>query len=339
MLNHLYDVLEKIKDLPDAKQKKILNVFEKIVSEKEFEGIAENIFEIKNEVSVPTRTRKNTLERINRFTLSAKTPHEFHHKRTTHYKPILSDGELIEVRFSGLGSETDQEHYAIVWKAKRTSDPIVIIPTTSFKEESTVETEVAFNIGNIDFMGKETVVLLDQMTTISRKRIDPRQLHKTRRSLGQGKFKYATISDDQKNRILDGIRAYHLNETTIYQYLRDNEKDKLPFLNNYSVQISHLHRPFIRNVEKSNEYQLVYTLYEDPENFYTIYRVPCTEKPYQRTQLLNDWVNAVAESSKDPVTGVVTITKSRHDVQQEAYNKIQQSLILSSPVPKILTTQ
>ncbi|WP_227940071.1 hypothetical protein [Alkalihalobacillus deserti] len=34
MLKHLYEVLEKIKDLPETKQKKVLSVFEKIVSER-----------------------------------------------------------------------------------------------------------------------------------------------------------------------------------------------------------------------------------------------------------------------------------------------------------------
>lgn len=338
MLKQLYVVLEKLKDLPETKQKKALSVFEKIYSEKTFEDIVENISEIRDEVKVPTRTRQNTLERINRFVLSAKTPHQFHHNRTNNYLPIVNEGELIEVRFSGLGSETDQEHFAIVWKAKRTSDPIVIIPTTSFKEDSTQETEIAFNIGKISFMGKETVVLLDQMTTISRKRIDQRKRYKTRRRLSSGKYEFATISKEQKNRILDGIRAYHLNETTVYQYFRDNEKDKLPLLDQYAIQIGHLHRPFIRDNERSNEYKLVYSLYEDPTKLYTIYRVPCTEMPYQRTQLLNNWVKAKAEISKDPVTEKVTITKNRQLVQQEEYNKMKQKMVLHSPVPGAVTT-
>lgn len=178
------------------------------------------------------------------------------------------------MRFSGLGSETDQEHFAIVWRSPRKSDAIVIIPTTSFKEESTQEHGIEFNIGKIDFMGKETVVLLEQMTTISRKRIDRRQLHKTRQLISKNpvKHKFATISIDQKNRILDGLRVYHFGETTIYQFLKDTEIDKLPRLSDYAVQLGHLHRPFIKDVQNSDTDKLVYALHEDPNKFYTIER-------------------------------------------------------------------
>lgn len=337
MLDYLYNVIEKIKDLPQNKQKELLTYFEKIASEKEFEKIVENIFSIENETIVTTRTRQNTLERINRFTQSAKTPHEFHARKKSNYLPIVNEGELIEIRFSGLGSETDQEHFAIIWKAQRTSDPIVIIPTTSFKEASTKETEIAFNIGKIDFMGKETVVLLDQMTTISRKRINRKTLYKTRQTIDKtkGQYKFATISIEQKNRILDGLRAYHFGETTIYQFLKETEQKKLPVLTDYEVQIKHLHRPFIKNIEKSNADEFVYALYENPNKFYTIYRCDCTEQLYKRNQLLNTWINATAEYDEE----TKIIIKTRHLVQKDAYDKMFETLILECPLKIPLTTK
>lgn len=327
MLDELYRVLEKLKDLPEKEQKELLKYFEKIAEEPTFKEIVKNIFSIKDETIVVNRTRQNTLQRLNRFTLSAKTPHEFHQVKKKNYMPILNEGELMEIRFSGLGSETDECHYAIIWKAERQRDTIVIIPTTSFKESSTLETGTTFNIGNISFMGKKTVVMLDQVTTISRKRIDRKTMYKTRRKDPQTqKYEYAKITKAQENRIKDGFRVHHLNESTISSYLFTAVTDVLPFLNSYEEQLDHLHRPYIKNIEQSNDNQFVYALYEDPEKFYTIYLFPIRSGSRKR-QLLKAWVEAIAFTNTDG-----SIAKNRTTVQQEAYDTIQKSMILSSPL-------
>lgn len=331
MLNSLFKLIEKIKDLPEKEQEQLLSHFEKISEEESFKKIVKNICLIEDEDKVPNRTRKDTLERIERFTESAKTKHEFHFRNKEQYMPILQRGELVEVRFSGLGSEIDQPHFAIVWNEQRKKDPVVVIPTTSFKKEFTIESPSAFNIGKIGFMNKETVILLDQITTISRKRINTASLNKTvKYNKKLGKKEHAKITKEQENRIKDGFKTYYLGESTLYEFIRDAEGTTMPILSSYNEQIKHLHRPFLKIEKKCTPDMLVYSLYEEPEKEYIIYKFPYTVSPNHRKALLRNWINATAEL--DPVTQ--TILKQRNIVREEAYEKIKKAAILSSSLPK-----
>ncbi|RAS87267.1 type II toxin-antitoxin system PemK/MazF family toxin [Priestia endophytica] len=326
MINSLYKLLEKIKDLPEKEQEELLSHFEKIAEEKNFKKIVKNIYSIQDEVKAPNQTRESTLKRIERFTESAKTEHRFHHKNKGQYLPTLGSGELIEIRFSGLGSEIDEPHFAIVWKEHRKKDPIVAIPTTSFKPEFTLESPSTFNIGKIGFMGKETVVLLEQITTISRKRIDMDSIKKTRRfDKVKKKNVYAKITKEQEDRIRDGFKTYLLGEDTLYEFLVESDTHTMPLLSSYNEQLKHFHRPFIKVEEKCTEDMLVYTLYENPKKEYVIYKFPHTVQKHYRKTLLRNWVNATAEY--DATTD--KIVKQRNEVRQEAYDEIKKALVLS----------
>nr|WP_281258733.1 type II toxin-antitoxin system PemK/MazF family toxin [Melghirimyces profundicolus] len=142
------------------------------------------------------------------------------------------------VRFAGLGSEINDFHYAIVWNVHRRRDHIVVIPCTSFKDESTVETETTFNIGQVGFLESQTVIMMDQITTISRKWIS-----KTKHKAGpKGPSQYVSLVQPQMERINEGFRVLGLGEKILYHEIRDDVK-RLPLFANHAEQYSHLHRP------------------------------------------------------------------------------------------------
>ncbi|MGE7839068.1 type II toxin-antitoxin system PemK/MazF family toxin [Viridibacillus arvi] len=329
MLEKLSDILNDIKILPVNEQQQLFLHFQSILGDNNLKKIMNNIADIQDEPAVPSRTRTNTLERIERYTNSAKRKHEFHHSKSDAYLPIVDDGELIYIEFSGLGSEIDENHYGIVWQSFRRKDTLVIIPTTSFKEESTRENGSVFNIGNVAFMNKESVVLLDQITNISRKKIDRSKRHLTRQTIGKhpnGKPKhmFAKISPEQQERIKDGFRVHFLKEKTLYDLLLLNYKDKMPYISEYNVQIRHMYRPIVIN-EKSTPDVLFYSLYEDLEKLYTIPLFEYIGTLENRNIVFNNWVHAKADF--DPVNEQVL--KSRTDVQKEKFEDMKTLMVLS----------
>lgn len=326
MLNQLYSLLGIIKDLPDSKQRQLLELFKKISSEKELEDLVKEIDSISDDPYIADQTRHNSLERIKRYVLSVKKHNNINKQRF--FLPVVNKGELIYVRFSGIGSEHDQEHYAIVWEVDRKRDHIVVIPATSFKDDSTIETGISFNIGNVGFMESQTVVLLNQITTISRKRIISVKHYNPL----TGQYEFARISPDQEKRIRDGFRVMCLGEKTLFDEIFGHKKI-LPVFEDPIIQYQHLLRPYIKIETETTPEKLVYALHEEPNIHYTVYRYPHNLNTSQRQMLLKQWLNAKATYSD--VQGKKILIKSREDARQEAYHKIQQHIIK----PEVTTNQ
>ncbi|KYD27963.1 hypothetical protein [Parageobacillus toebii] len=61
MLNQLYSLLGIIKDLPDSKQRQLLELFKKISSEKELEDLVKEIDSISDDRYIADQTRHNSL--------------------------------------------------------------------------------------------------------------------------------------------------------------------------------------------------------------------------------------------------------------------------------------
>ncbi|WP_189338254.1 type II toxin-antitoxin system PemK/MazF family toxin [Paenibacillus sp. IHB B 3084] len=308
----LLDLLNKA----EYEKKHLLSLYKHIMDDQKVRQITAQLMHIKDDAGVPNLTREDTLSRVKRFIDSANKD-TVKDPTSGVLKPITTQFMVVCVNFTGIGSEQDEFHYGIVWDEQRKRDNVSIIPTTSFKAEKTLDTDLSFNIGHVSFLQGETVVLMNQITSVSRKRIRNVR-HKNPIT---DKFEIVKLSPEQQNRIKDGFRIYGLKERSLYnEFIYNSFVDTLPILEYPEVQYFHLNRP-IRLVENYKN-KLTYKLYDD-EKVYVIER-----KPYKlpsgtnRIGLLKSWVEAVA--IMDPLSK--KIITMRDKVRQSAYEEIQNAI-------------
>ncbi|MFB5678778.1 hypothetical protein [Paenibacillus terreus] len=310
----LEDFLRDLLDLPPSERDELLALNQHLMKDRQIKIITKKLTQITDDTGMAQFTREDTLNRISRYVESAKN----HIRKDDNglHLPKASQFMIVRVNFAGLGTELDDVHYAIVWEEHRKRDNISVIPTTSFKPESTLETGLTFNIGHVDFLGGETVVLMDQIISISRKRLQAVRHY----NHGTGRREIAKLSKDQQLRIKDGFRIYGLHEATLFnEFIRDSFKDTLPEFQDPDVQFDHLHRPVITIQNTKDE--LIYQLYNDTRQF-TISRKLFAKPGVNRYQLLIDWINAKAEVDR----ATLEIVKSREEVRKEGYAKIQAAI-------------
>lgn len=312
---------------PELEREKLIKQFFMILKEENFYNIVSNISEIVNEPPSAHRglSRQYVLGTINRFTESAKKHDSYDHS-TKIYTPVLNSGNkkyLIEVNFAGLGSEVNEKHYAIVWEQEPWRDHIVVIPTTSLKDTTKIKPTL-FNIGKVDFMTKETVVKLDQITTISRKKIKNIIV----KDYITGETGIAVLSNEQVMRIEEGLEILYFGAKTLYRGEIENiYRNRLPSFIEPLIQFEHLHRQYkiIRLSPEKVEYQLL----NDPSRTtYILYRNKTSINTPKRKALLKTWINASASYDKSQKPW--KLIKNRTMAIQDAYNEIQNHITQSS---------
>jgi len=238
-------------------------------------------------------TREEVLDRIRRYIRSSLKNYRKNSKGE--FKPEVTKRMMVEVNFTGVGGEHNDTHFGIVWDSDPIRDNVLVIPTTSLKEDKKFYNHY-FSIGKVDFFTKETVVMLDQTLAISHKRI-------TKETFTDPSSRAITpvyISQDQEWRIRDGIRVSYLGQPTLFDYLLKNFRGFIPEMSNEPLQHSHLLRPFI--LVSNDPEKLQYSLIDDPGTVYTIFWKSSSVSRGQRDRLLSTWHYALGEHYKDPVT-------------------------------------
>jgi hypothetical protein len=242
-------------------------------------------------------SRSTILDRTERFIQCSKkadevddTDNQGRSKKPTRFVPPLEKGQLIKAKFTAVGSELDKEHYAIVWDVIPNRDSVQVIPTESMKNK-TKETKHRFSIGKIRPLVLETVVCLEQMTCISRKRIV--QTEFTKQNIP------VYISPDQEQRIKEGFRVMLLKEESLLEHLLKNNVKFVPKFSNPTQQLSHLLRPLAS--KDYNKKVLTYTLYNDPTE-YKITWVKTSLTKDQRNEMILSLANVIDTETKDRVT-------------------------------------
>lgn len=251
-------------------------------------------------------SKENLIKRIERFVESTKkkdllddTDEFGNPKEPTQFIPPLVRGQLIKVKFSAVGSELDNIHFAIVWDALPNRDTIQIIPTESMKG-TIKETKHRFNIGKIRPLARETAVCLEQVTCISRKRII--QTEFTNKNIP------IYISDDQEGRIEEGFRVLLLREESLLEHIISNNFKFFPVFDEPEKQLKHLLRPL-----KNKHYDkktLIYQLYNESDEYTIIWKKTSLDRKQRKNLLLN------MANVKD------TDTKNREILRVEIYNNI-----------------
>ncbi|MBS4171808.1 type II toxin-antitoxin system PemK/MazF family toxin [Bacillus sp. FJAT-49736] len=234
-------------------------------------------------------------------------------KTPTQYIPPLVKGQIVQVKFSGVGSETDDKHLAIVWNTLYNRDQVVVIPTTSMKPK-TKEREYFFNIGLVPPLYKENVVCIDQITSVSRKRI-------IKDAFFNGtSMESAFLDDPQLSRIEDGFRLTWLSDKSLFQYLIENNVKDIPEFSDFEAQIGHFWRPFRKmtydKVNKISRYQL----YNSNETYEIKWKQTTLTKSQRKKLIMN---MAYAIDQTDEKGKIITV---RLDVKKDVYNELLQSI-------------
>ncbi|WP_139331797.1 hypothetical protein [Paenibacillus macquariensis] len=302
-------------DLEEFERSEMLGISNGLILDSQLKKLAKTLSQIVDDSTTPAYTRLDTLDRISRYVDSAKK-HSIKDDRTGELKPVVSQYMIVRVNFAGLGSELDNIHYGIVWNADRKRDHISIIPTTSFKPASTLETGETFNIGKVGFLSGETVVLMNQITSVSRKRIrTARHFNPT-----SDKKELVKLSLLQQKRVMEGFRIYGLKEESLSsKYIRNSFSDRLPMFDDPELQYQHLHRPIIE-IENTKDL-VVYRLYDSEQEF-NLHRKPFQLMDSTRNNVIKDWVEAKAIWDPDTETFV----KERDEVRKDAYIVIQDAI-------------
>lgn len=312
-------LLERLQQLSPEDQEHLYEHFRTLLDDPLLLDITSHLRQIRDDPHNPNRTRINTLERINRFVRSAKQQDRFHKSgRTWFFSPILEKGYLVRVLFSGLGSEITDTHYGIVWDVELRRDHLLIIPCMSYKPETTKESATQFNIGPVGFLNspdtllsKSTVVHLDQIMPVSRKRI---LSHKS--LLPNTRIEdIPMISRSQQQRIEEGFRVLFGRERTLYEAEIKNSLRRIPLFEDHDLQFDHLNRLY-RVIHKTQDC-LVYTLLNDPDNKFTLYLLPAACSEAQRKKRLHRWLNATGVFDKSSSPWLLVTPRTQ--VRQELY--------------------
>lgn len=304
---------------PSGYRSELLKHYNTILSDQDLLEVVRHLDRVKDDPGELAYTRSDTLKRIQRYVNSAAKETRKGPDGTR--IPRVGKFEIAKVNFAGLGSELDDKHYAIIWEAYPKRDHVVVIPTTSFKEISTLETGTSFNIGCVGAMQAETVVTLGQITTLSRKRIINVEGYRD----GTRKV-YHKLNPAQQARLLDGFRVFAFGERTLYdRFIKSTLQDRLPMFLDHDVQYAHLHRPVVVIQEEPDE--LKYSLYGDPATVYILQRKPFTLATGQtRSRLLKEWVDAVGIMD---VPNGINITREMS--KNQAYTAIKQAIQAFNP--------
>jgi hypothetical protein len=302
----LSDFIFELNSLSDVSSKKnIIKYIRKALTEKSFQDIIKYTYEINDDPNnLRKEKRERTLERVRRYTSVAKKLDKLDPRQTRYFPPI-EKYQVIKVIMSGLGSELDEDHFVIVWDEHPARDHITVIPTNSYKDFKQ-HSGKQFNIGTITNLPPfDTIVMLDQTTSISRKRLKQVKFPDYKGSV-------IKIDDNQKKRISEGFRVMWMEEKTLEEIIIDSFLfPKLTSDNQYA----HLHRPC--KIYEITDTILTYQLYNDENKYEVILYQHTLDEPIY-TKLIKNWSRAVAKYDDDD-----NLLQSREDSIKDGYGEIK----------------
>lgn len=306
------DFLRDLLNMREPDRNSLIPALMNTVGDLTFRDVVKLINTINDDIKDSEQTRNNSLERITRYTNSLKR----NTKRNKYgeFFPSVIPNQLVFVNFAGISAELDFPHYAIVWDTDSYQETVQVIPTTSYKEGVTEESSTFFNIGKISFMNVETVVKLDHIMSISRKRIIKSQL----KNPATGTDEPVVISQAQIQRIQEGFHCMGNRLPSLYHFILNNNRASLPELQD-PVQYEQLHRPFIR-VQPSEVDVFSYTLLSDPLTVYNINWKRHALTGEKRRKLLDSWSKAKAILDETNPTNII---KTKDQSILDSYNSIQ----------------
>lgn len=179
----------------------------------------EKIFNDVNALSPIEKTR--FLSRLERVAAAQKTvippyikPTNNNPKPTNEY--YFKRRDVVRVQFGGVGTESDEPHFAVVWVDNPLMSDITVIPMTS---KYTKDYPGTFKVGQFSRRSNiNSVVDIDKMTNISRQRIIPH--HGT---IIQGKVHLA-----HNERLIHGVVLVHGGELSLDEHVRNKSGMLLP---------------------------------------------------------------------------------------------------------------
>ncbi|BBH23665.1 hypothetical protein Back11_50100 [Paenibacillus baekrokdamisoli] len=296
----LTTLVRKLEELTLQERRSTSQHLSQIVKDETVRSIIQNISSIRDD---GIYTKEDIYERVALFTDSSKRP--------TASRVHLKKRMMVHVDFAGLGTEHKGNHPAIVWHVENSNDRVLVIPCTSFKMDSTVESAYDINIGPAKFLGPNntvhgvlstsTVVLLDQIQPVSRKRI----ANYHTRNPANGSFGNARIDEIQARRIEEGLQVLMHGKKTLYEEFIYEDETMIPEFQDHELQYKHLFR--VVRVLSDQRSHIDYMV-EDDANTYILYKRPAkaTLSSETRKDLLKKWIKPKAIRNPDKTIRMVS---------------------------------
>ena len=186
-------------------------------------------------------------------------------KNSCSYNPVYRIGDIVDCEFTGIETEFNYRHFAVIWNVKANSETVNIIPLTSkIKDESVEE----FNLGKINgfytklpnnagFANKDSFIYVNKLTQVSRKRLYPKyeQDNNGKFIKSQGRLKQLNIGSDNIELIKNSIKMFYLDEG---KCLHKIINDEIGF--KYQLDITNMDMDLLNNGYKLIESYKIYTV-------------------------------------------------------------------------------
>lgn len=179
----------------------------------------EKIFHDVNALSPIEKTR--FLTRLERIAVAQKTVIPTYVPRTNanprpNNEYYFKRRDVVRVLFGGVGTESDEPHFAVVWVDNPYMSDITVIPMTSkYKKDY----PGVFSVGQFSKRSSiNSIVDIDKMTNISRQRI----------VMHHGTILQGKIHPAYNDRLIHGVALVHGGELSLDEHVRNHSNMLLP---------------------------------------------------------------------------------------------------------------
>ncbi|MEK4627366.1 hypothetical protein MKZ17_03870 [Solibacillus sp. FSL R7-0682] len=239
----------------EEEKAEIMSVIDTLFNDNDLLKIIKELATVTDDSEEPLQTRTDSLDRIFRFIKAINNPNRVNVVNSErNFLPIIKKFQLVLFDLPGVGGELNKAHYGIVWDLKLTRDELLVIMTNSYKDYKHIETSTRFNIGPVGNQSLSTFVILDQIQTISRKKIiatvfDGQEL---------------ILNEAQQKRIDRSISLLSTKEIPLSEFLMNKKRKLIPIFDDFEVQIEHLNMPF--KIISQSKFHLSYMLFFEDDS-------------------------------------------------------------------------
>lgn len=212
---------------------------------------------------------------------------------------IVNRGDIVHVKFVGMGAVINRPHYAIVWEVNPKADHIIVIPMTS-------KPSPKFDLGFIPGMSKpNNVVKLNQLQCVSRKSFE----------VVKRRGKKVILSPNQLQTVESMFRKLMLQESSLKQILFYDVGNLLPLQIPIDV-LSILEHPGLYHLDSVNDgTSFLHFISSERSEYKKILMVPVSMKQKDRKDLLKNLVSTneqTREAAERRMMGIFTVVTSAH---------------------------
>ena len=246
-----------------------------------FKGVSEEAIEILKEMieelkKVSGEDQKRIARKLKSF-VKSDIKEEVKDKNGD-FQPSFQELEIVSIDYTGVGTELNNKHYGIVFKAYKKRGAVMVIPLTSKLKE---QLPMKFNLGDLKVEGmpkNESIIDLSGMGEVSRKRI--KKLKQQENPVTK-KMEFPALARAKfYEKIMNGIAVTSIGLQTVEDYLNSYGGQLMP--EKLTEFFEHRHKAISEaRVDKQTK-ELIY--YEWNKKHQTTLKLMEPLKPITRTE-------------------------------------------------------